>query len=333
MTQPLISTERPGRLLPLLAYAGPIACLVWAWWPTLAELAGRWSSDPSYSHGWVVPIFAVVLLWLRRQHMPDDLLKPGWVCGSSLLAAGIAFRLIGAHYYFVSFDPFSLLPCLAGVFVLVGGAPVLRWTWPSILFLAFMIPLPWSVAGLLSEPLQRFATVVSTFLLQSLGLPALAEGNVILLSEVEMGIVEACSGLRMLVVFFALSTAVAIVVQRPAWEKLLIVVSAIPIALTCNVLRITSTGVIHEAVSEGGLLAGILTHDFANKIYHDLAGWLMMPLGLGLLWAELKLLVLLWLEPADRAQPEQAVAAPMPRRGRRPWQPARTSRAALGTGP
>src|SRR5262249_44817943 len=153
------------------------------------------------------------------------------------------------------------------------------------------------------EPLQRFATVVSTFLLQSFGLPALAEGNVILLSEVEMGIVEACSGLRMLVVFFALSTAFALVVKRVLTEKVIIIVSAIPIALACNVIRITATGVLHEAVSDGGILYGRVSRDLPNAVFHDLAGWLMMPMGLAMLWAELKLLRMLWPEEA-KAEPE-----------------------------
>src|SRR5207244_4033561 len=91
-------------------------------------------------------------------------------------------------------------------------------------------------------------TICSTFALQTLGLPALAEGNVILLNEVEIGIVEACSGLRMLVIFFALSTAVALLSRRPLTDRVAIVVSAIPIALLSNLLRIIVTGVLHETV-------------------------------------------------------------------------------------
>src|SRR5262249_435318 len=162
----------------------------------------------------------------------------------------------------------SMLPCLAGMVLLVGGWPALRWAWPSVLFLGFMIPLPYRYAGAMAEPLQRFATNVSTFLLQSLGLPALAEGNVILLSEVEMGIVEGCSGLRMLFVFFALSTAFALVMKRSWIERLAIVISAVPIALACNVIRITATGVLHEMVSEGGMLYGRVGRDVPNAIFH-----------------------------------------------------------------
>jgi exosortase len=143
---------------------------------------------------------------------------------------------------------------------------------------------------MLARPMQNVATTASTFLLQVLGEPALAEGNVILINEVELNIVEACSGLRMLVIFFALSTAVVLIVRRPVWEKAIIVLSAIPIALVSNVLRITLTGVLHDAVDDR----------WAHGVFHDLAGWLMMPLALVLLAVELHVLSRLFVEPPGR---------------------------------
>src|SRR5262249_56384836 len=90
-----------------------------------------------------------------------------------------------------------------------GGWSSCRWALPAVAFLAFMIPLPYRLEVMVADPLQRLATTTSTFALQTLGLPALAEGKVILLNEVKIGIVEACSGLRMMMIFFAISTAVA----------------------------------------------------------------------------------------------------------------------------
>jgi exosortase/archaeosortase family protein len=128
---------------------------------------------------------------------------------------------------------------------------------------------------------------------------------VILLNEVEIGVVEACSGLRMLVIFFALSTGVALLTRRPLWEKTLLVASAIPIALMANITRITATGILHE-LDVGSAVT--------NAVFHDLAGWLMMPLGLALLGIELTLLNSLLLEPATSLVPSGHPAA---QRGRR----------------
>jgi exosortase len=268
--------------LPLAALA-----LIWAYWTSLAEMAWRWAHDPQYAHGYLVPGFAAALLWLRRDRLAAGRLQTnGW--GALILAGGILMRLVGAYFHYVWIDAVSFLPCLAGIWVLLGGKIAWRWGWPAIAFLAFMVPLPYGFSLLMAGPLQRLATVASTFLLQTVGMPAVAEGNVILLNEVELNVVEACSGLRMLVVFFAFATAVALIVKRPLWEKLLLVVSAIPIALVVNILRITATGMLYELVSSQA----------AKLVFHDFAGWLMMPIALAILALELQFLKRLVLEPA-----------------------------------
>lgn len=283
MTQSLL----PARRIALAGLLVPVACLVWAYWTTLVEVSQRWSSDEAYSHGWLVPLFALALLWLRREKAPDWPWQPTW-WGGLILAAGIGLRLYGTYFGYIWHDQISLVVCVAGVVLMFGGWPMWNWAWPAVLFLTFMIPLPYRLSVRMAGELQQLATFASAFLLQTLGVPALAEGkNRILLSESEMAIVEACSGLRMLVVFFALSTAVALMIRRPLWERMLVVASAIPIALAVNILRITATGVLHETVGA----------EIADKLFHDFAGWLMMPVALGFLWVELKTLNRLLLEP------------------------------------
>src|SRR5262249_53711533 len=114
----------------------------------------------------------------------------------------------------------------------------------------------------------------------TIGFPALAEGNVVVLSESRIGVVEACNGLGMLVLFFAVSTALALVIRRPLWEKLVIVASAVPGALIANVTRSPVTAVLSETVGA----------EFAKTVFHEWAGWLMMPFALLLLWLELRLI-------------------------------------------
>jgi exosortase len=286
MTTPAAGLRSHPLTRHLALVAVLTACFAWAFWPTLADLARTWNSNPQYSHGYLVPVFAALLLWLRRDRLDRSAVGPSW-WGVPLLALGIALRLAGAYKYFHWFEVVSLLPCILGLWLTVGGVAAFRWAWPALLFLAFMIPLPYRTEIALAAPLQRFATVTSTFIMQTLGLPALSEGNVIRLNDVEIGIVEACSGLRMLVVFFALSTGVALLIRRPLLDKLLIVASAIPIALVSNIIRITATGVLHEMVDSAT----------ANAFFHDFAGWLMMPLALGMVGIELKILSNLFIDP------------------------------------
>lgn len=264
-----------------------VASFIWAYETTFLTLAHAWSGDPQYSHGFLVPVFAVGLLWVRRYKIPISSTRPCW-WGLPVLLVAVAMRLAGAYFFFDWLDEVSVLACLAGACLLLAGWQALRWAWPAVAFLYFMIPLPYRVAVSMAFPLRRIATLASTYALQTLGLMAVSEGNVILVNESRIGVAEACSGLRMLVVFFALATAVAMISRRVLWERIVIVFSAIPIALVSNIIRITATGVLH----------GMGKSEFANMFFHDIAGWLMMPLGLSMLWIELRLLSRLLLPPA-----------------------------------
>jgi exosortase len=194
----------------------------------------------------------------------------------------------------------SFLVSITGGVVLLGGGPAWRWSWPALGFLLFMLPLPFQLEAALSHPLQRLATAASTYGLQTLGLPALAQGNIIIIDDLKIGVLEACNGLSMLLTFFALSTAMALVIRRPLATKIVLVWSAVPIALVLNVARITVTGVLHRTVGSA----------IANAVFHDLAGWLMMPLALGFLWLELLLLarLLIW---AETTGPVPVIASPL----------------------
>jgi exosortase len=282
-TPPPNASKTPIQvLLALCALAG----LIWVFLPTLADLASRWGSESQYSHGFVVPVFAGVLLWLRRRKLPKKLGKPNF-WGLVLLVAGLGLRFLGTYIYFDWLSAVSLLPCLAGVCLLAGGWKTLRWAWPAIAFLIFMVPLPHRLEGELALPLRGIATRASTFLLQTIGFAAFAEGHVIRMGEIRIGVVEACSGLSMLLIFFALSTAVVLLTQRTVLEKGVILLSAIPIALIANVTRIFATGIVHRTIGS----------EWAEYVFHDLAGWLMPLLALGLLWVELRLLSLGYCQP------------------------------------
>ena len=263
-------------LVWIATLAGVAAAVVWACWPTLTTFVEIWSTNPQYSHGFLVLPFSAFLLWHRRAQFTPNRRERAWI-GGAILLLGCGVKLVGGYYAFAWPDRISVLMIVIGVFGAVGGWPALRWAWPALAFLAFMIPMPGRAETLLSGPLQKFATVVSANVLQTMGFFAQADGTVIILSEADLGIVEACSGLRMLLAFAAMSTAVAVVIERPLWQRFAIVAGAIPISLVCNVGRIVVTAVVLETAGR----------KWADLVFHDLAGWLMMPVGLALLGLEL----------------------------------------------
>src|SRR5262249_39064602 len=157
----------------------------------------------------------------------------------------------------------SLLLTLAGLALLFGGRRGLKWAWPAIAFLVFMIPLPYRVETALSHPLQRIATEGSTWGLQTRGLPALAGGDGNVLEHGKIAVVEACNGLAMLLTFAAIATGMAIVIRRPLLDRVVLLLSAIPVAVLVNIIRISSNGVAME----------VWDAQVAHDLFHDQAGW------------------------------------------------------------
>jgi exosortase len=271
-------------------------CLTWVFWPTFCYLAEQWHLEAQYSHGYLVPFFALFLCWSRRDKYDAARRRTTW-WGLAVLAAGLALRLGGTYVSFEWLRATALLPCLAGLILLVGGREALRWTWPGVVFLLFMIPLPYQISEALSEPLQRLGTRASTYFLQTLGFAAYHEGNVIFLDQVRVNIIKSCSGLSMLMIFIALSTAVVLVIPRSGLEKLLMLASAVPIALVANLVRITVTVIMFRTVGK----------ELASLFFHNLAGWMMMFLALGMMWLELRLFS--WILVS---RPERTLASAMP---------------------
>jgi exosortase len=270
----------PSQRTPLIVLGLLIALLILAYWDTFGLVSSAWS-DPLYSHGYIVPIFAIALMWMRWQPFRPVPAVERWI-GLAILVVSLLVRLFGIYMTMNPLDQITFMGAIFGVFMLVGGFHTIRWAGPALGFLIFMFPLPSVLEHNVLWRLQTLASVGSTFVLQTLGVAAFREGNLISIPGSALNIADACSGLRMLTIFGALAVAMIFLIERPWWDKFLILLSAVPIALVVNIIRITVTGLLYVAVGP--------ENHFAQKIGHDWAGYFMMPLAMGFLWAELQIL-------------------------------------------
>ncbi|MEY3205016.1 MAG: hypothetical protein RLZZ21_1347 [Planctomycetota bacterium] len=246
--------------------------LVYSYWPGLLNARSSWD-NPQYSHGWIVPLCTAALLFWWRQPI-GTVTSSARATGIGLLVASFVLRLVCARFSIVTIDMYTFVPALAGVFLMAGGWGVFKWAWAPIATLIFMYPLPDEATRYLLGPLQTLATMMSTYALQTVGLDAYREGNKIVLGDSQvLGVVDACSGLRMLTIFVWLALMIVLIGGGEWWENLVIAASAIPIALIVNATRITVTGVMYT-----------INPEWAEKIFHDWAGYFMMPMALGLLF-------------------------------------------------
>jgi len=257
-----------------------LAVTVWSYWPTIINLSHGWEED-DYSAGQLVPFIAVFLIWRDRKLLGESPLVPYWAGGILLLLLAETVRIYGFLSALVSIERCSLVLMVAGLALMVAGWRVLRRVLWILLFLFLMVPLPNRVHDLISGPLQTMATAGSVFLLEAFGVRISRQGNTMILNgNTPLGVAEACSGLRMLTAFIIVAAFLAYMVKRSRRQKAFLLLSSIPVALICNILRIVVTAVLILNVST----------EVAEKFFHDFAGLVMMPTAVMLMFGELRLM-------------------------------------------
>ena len=271
-----ISMSAPKKsLTPSLHFVllATVATAVWAYWPSWVSLFQTWQSDPDYNHGFLVIPIASWLLWQRRDRLASLEIRPSWWGVALIVTAGL-FRSLGAEFFIEQFDSWSIPVWIAGAVLLFGGWQLLKWSSGAIAFLWFMTPIPTSMIGGFSLPLQKVSAVVSTWTLQLFAQPAVREGTTISLGEQILEVERACSGLRICYGILAIAVAYVVLVRPKLLRAIILIAAAIPVAILANSARVTVTGLLFRVVS------GEKAHQYA----HDFSGMLMLPLAVTLLW-------------------------------------------------
>lgn len=282
-----------GRDFPtgLTVAAGVLAATVgWAYWAVISGLLKEWQTNEDYSAGQLVPIVAVIFLWVERKRVAQCEWKPCWLGGLAVLVVAQLGRAFGLLFMFESAERYSLVLTVAALVLMVGGWRVFRRLSWILLFLLLMVPFPGQIHNRISGPLREMATGGSVFLLEVFFNAVRREGNVIYFQEQALGVLEACSGLRMLTAFIIVAAFIAYMVKQPRWQKAVVVLSSIPIAVVCNVLRIFITA----------LLMAMVSSEIGEKFFHDFAGLVMMPAAVMLIFGELWLMNKLVLPESTR---------------------------------
>jgi exosortase len=156
----------------------------------------------------------------------------------------------------------SFIVILSGLVLFILGAEAFRLTLFPLGFLFFMVPLPTIVFYAVTFPLQQLAAEQAAWALDVLGVPVLLDGNIIHLSQISLGVTEACSGIRSLISLFASAVAWAYLLLPRGWPMLVFVLATVPITILANAGRVIATGLI-------GQWFGV---DYASGFFHELAG-------------------------------------------------------------
>ena len=243
-----------GLSLLLIAY---IPTFVWMW--------NRWFAKESYyGHGILIPAVSFYFAWQRR-----DLFRGAKISnemsGLIIVAIGLLIHIICAllKVYFIS--GFSFVLVLYGLILFILGREMARKLIFPVFFLLAMVPLPLVLIGNLTVKLKLFAAQCATFALNRVGFPSTLDGNIIRMPESFTTVGAPCSGLRSLIALLTLGVIFSYAMKVSYVKKAILLLSAVPIAMATNVLRITSISIVNDLYGE----------KVALGFFHDFSGFLV----------------------------------------------------------
>jgi exosortase len=242
------------------------------YYPFIQTLVQDWDTNDNYSQGYFIPFVAAFMIWWMREELAAIELKPSsW--GIALIVLGL-FQLfiakVGSEYFL---QRTSMIVVLFGICLFLFGGRLTKAVWLPLAYLVFMIPLPAIIWNRIAFPLQLFASALTEDVVQLIGIPIFREGNVLHLAQTSLEVVDACSGLRSLVNILGLAVGLGFLMNKEAWKRWALFLSAFPIAIIVNIIRLSATAV----------LASLYGGEVARGFLHDFSGWLVFVAGIALL--------------------------------------------------
>lgn len=246
--------------------------MVLLYWDVVPAMANTWWTDEAYSHGLLIPPLAAYVAWLNRDQV---LAVPATADARGLLlvAAGCSMHLLGRLGAEFFLTRVSLVVILAGVILTYWGLGRLWQLSFALVLLATMVPVPQIIYNKLAAPLQLFASAVASNTLELLGIPIFRDGNVMHLSEISLGVAEACSGLRSISSLSVLALVIGYFVCTSVGVRALLFFMSFPVAIAVNVLRIVITALFARedpALAEG--------------FFHSFSGWVVFLVGFSFMY-------------------------------------------------
>ncbi len=282
MTPVLTGTETaPGkaRSFSWITIAWVSALLAVCYAPVLVKLVDQWIVNPDMGHGFFVPVIAAAIAWHKRGQIAGKLPKPNWWGLAIMIWAGFQLYIatLGAELFLART---SLVISIIGAVLLLGGTEYVRVFGFPLFLLFFMVPIPAVIYNQITFPLQIIASKVAENVIDWLQIPVIREGNVLILPQQTLNVVEACSGIRSLLTLTFLSLVYGYVFEKRTWVRVALFFSTIPIAIAANAGRVAFTGVISQFKPE-----------LAEGWFHEAQGGVVFMIALAILIAFHQLLV------------------------------------------
>ena len=240
-----------------------VALLIVSFIPVFPRLVYTWLNHADNSHGILVPLISLFFVWQKRGDLKAaKISSSNW--GAFILSASMFLYLLGLASGTEIISRTMVVFSLIGLLLFNLGKEVVKILFFPLLFLLFMIPVPIALQSAVAFPLQLFATKISFFFIQALSIPVYQEGNMLYFAHAQLEVAEACSGIRSISAFTVLSVVFAYLLDKGWSRRIVLLASAIPLAMFTNIIRITGTGIL--AHFYGSRIADSFLHEFSGIV-------------------------------------------------------------------
>jgi exosortase len=254
-----------------------IAVLSVAYVPVFAQMIRVWWDDPYAGHGMFVPLFSAHAVWIDRDRIRASVVGRD-DRGLLLVLAGVAVLVLGHAHGSLLMAGLSFVVTLSGLVLWLWGARTVRAAAFPLGFLVLMVPLPRLFVATVTLHLQLFAARFAALVLSVLEVPVMLRGVTLELPVLTLEVAEVCNGLRFLAALLVLTLAFAHISQPTHARMILLTLSAVPLAILANAVRVTS---IALAVQYFGPQAAVgFTHHAIGKGVWGLTIAALVGLGL-----------------------------------------------------
>jgi exosortase len=253
--------------------AAVIAAFVLCYWTVIAKLVHDWAHDDNYSHGFLIVPLALYFVWERRARLAAVRPRANWF-GLVVVVASLGMLIAGTLGAELFVSRVSIVFLIAGTVLFTAGVDALRILAFPIAFLFLMVPPPAIIFNQIAFPLQLLASRFGEATLQVLSIPVLREGNLITLANTTLEVAEACSGIRSLISLLTLGIVYGYFVDPRLSVRTIIALSAVPIAIVANGLRVAGTGVA----------AHYYGAEAAEGFFHTFSGWVVFIVAFVLMY-------------------------------------------------
>jgi exosortase len=239
----------------------------------LKGLVLQWWNDSDYSFGFFVPIFSLFILWCERERWMKSEIKPTNL-GFVVMLGAVALLFLGSLGAELFISRISMLFLLAGMVLFLAGWSFLRAVSFPLAYLIWMVPIPVVIYNQITFPLQLLASRMATAGLELIHVPVLRDGNILVLSNYSLEVVEACSGIRSLMSLVALAVAYGYLASRRRWIRYVLAALMVPIAIATNAIRIMGAGILARRFGPAA----------AEGFLHEFSGWAVFLVALALMF-------------------------------------------------